>query len=73
MIQTCGTAGLLNASNLERRLDGLVDVAKAAYLATLDEVEVVRAEEFLGRAQNVAQESWLDLVNEQKTMMNKWL
>ena len=56
--QSCGAAGLLDATRLETRLDSLIAVAKAAYLQTLDEVDAVRAEEFFARAQNAAQESW---------------
>ena len=63
MIQSCAHAGLLDAANLERRLDALVAAATTAFLATLDEVEVVRAKEFLERAANVSQDSWDRLVN----------
>ena len=63
MIQSCAAAGLLDAVNLERRLDSMIASSKAAYLQSLDEVEAIRAEEFFGRADTAAQESWDHLVN----------
>jgi hypothetical protein len=58
MIQACTVAGLIPAGSLERRLNVLGASAEAAYLASLDEVEQIKAEEFLRRAKAAAEEAW---------------
>ena len=63
MIQTCVVAGLLPAASLERRLSAVVDAAETAYLASLDEVERVKAEDFLRRAKAAAEVAWGRIVH----------
>eukprot|EP00973_Karenia_brevis_P060129 8367759-Karenia_brevis.AAC.1 len=58
MIQATATAGLCSRELLESKLQGLLDDASGAYLESLAEVEKVRAEEFLLRAQAAAEETW---------------
>ena len=59
MIQAGSTAGLLPYDRLESRLDEILRVAEATFLAALDEVERVRAEDFLRKARSAASEAWV--------------
>ena len=58
MIQAAAIAGLLPAAAIESRLDEGVSAAETSYLRSLDEVEKVRAEEFIARAKRMATASW---------------
>ena len=58
MIQAAGVAGLLPVDRLEARLAQWARAAKDALLDSLDEVEKVRAEDFLGRAEVAADAAW---------------
>ena len=58
MVRACASAGLLPADLLETRLDSLIATAEASYYSVLDEVEKVKAEEFLRRAKAAAEEMW---------------
>jgi hypothetical protein len=64
MIQSGAVAGLLPVASLERRLDGLVNAAETAFLATLDEIEKVKAEEFLRRAKVASASAWTHMVRD---------
>eukprot|EP00973_Karenia_brevis_P074451 10345271-Karenia_brevis.AAC.1 len=51
-------AGLLPAGAVEALLEMRTHEAKTAYLSKLDEVERVRAEEFLQQAREAAERQW---------------
>ena len=59
MIADMAKAGLCEYAVLESRLEGMLATATHSYLGTLAEVEKVRAENFLQRAQSAAQEDWV--------------
>jgi hypothetical protein len=58
MIASASLAGLCNAGSLGELLDHSWDSAVERYLSSLAEVEKVRAEDFLRRAQLAAEETW---------------
>lgn len=58
MIQAAAVAGPVSAESLGARLDDITATAESTYLGQLDEVEKVRAEEFLCRARAAAEEAW---------------
>ena len=58
MITSCAVAGLIPADQLERRLDRLITSAETAYKGILDEIEKIKAEDFLRRAREAAEQAW---------------
>ena len=63
MFKACEVAGLLDAAALEDRLSRRLEAAKISFLANLDEVEKVLAEDFIKRAQDAAEDSWMHAVS----------
>jgi hypothetical protein len=55
-------AGLVPTGQLERRLEEKTRRATEAYLSDLDEVERVKAEDFMRRASEAAEAQWLALI-----------
>ena len=62
MIHSAAEAGLLSLEKMEARLEDVTDSARAAFLERLDEVERVRAEEFIDRAKLAANEAFQRVV-----------
>ena len=58
MVQTTAAARLLDAAPLLQRLEKWLKDAEAAFLAELDEVERVKAEDYLRKASAAAQTYW---------------
>ena len=58
-------AGLLRGGLLESRLDLCTQRVEAAYLRDLDEVERVKAEAFISKVKDAAEEQWRQIVNGQ--------
>ena len=63
MFRACEQAGLLSASRLQDRLSRTLSAAEATYLQSLDEVEKVRAEDFIRRAKATAEVMWTNLLD----------
>ena len=58
MAEAAVKAGLVPEGLLERRLDLKVESVKAAYLNELNEVERVKAQDFLAKAVQAAEDAW---------------
>ena len=58
MIKSCTVAGLLPVSQLENQLDEQIAAAEVSYLGVLDEIEKVKAEDFIRRAKAAAEAAW---------------
>ena len=58
MIQAGADAGITASSDPRTRFDTIVTTAESAYLGELDEVDNLRAEDFLRRAKLAAEAAW---------------
>lgn len=63
MAAAASHAGLLAPGQVEARIAARIARAEAAYLASLDELERVKAEEFLTKARDAAEHQWQQILS----------